>query len=198
MLDSRHWKTAEAAASMPFQLDGDAVPTSRTASRRTWVSLAEGVVSRVSGERVWIDAEDPVSLRHSIGPDIDLRLLLGRRVRATLLHVAALDAGLTQTLTIAARTSRRWSSRTPAWCAARRTRSGRRRCTSRCRSGREGRWCSGRRACSRSCASAITCACATTMRLRDVLPVARAVGRDVCRRLKSRCGAGRRRRVDDS
>lgn len=102
MLDSRHWKSAEVASTMPFQLDGDAVPTSRTTSRRTWVSLAEGVVSRVSGSQLWIDDDVPVSLRHSISPDVDLRLLLGRRVRATLLHVAALDAGLTQTLTIAA------------------------------------------------------------------------------------------------
>jgi hypothetical protein len=85
---------------MPFQLDGDAVPTSRTSSRRTWISTAEGVVARIEGARIGIDGEPTVSLRHSIPSSFDLGALLGARVRVTLLHVTTLDAGLTQTLTM--------------------------------------------------------------------------------------------------
>jgi hypothetical protein len=99
LLDSRHWKSAEAAATMPFQLDGDAIPTSRSSSRRSWVSTAEGIVERVEGTLIRV-GEARASLRHSIPPCFELNALLGRRVRATLVHVAAIDSGLTQTLTI--------------------------------------------------------------------------------------------------
>ncbi len=105
MLDSRHWKTAEIAASMPFQLDGDAVPTSRSSARRAWISTAEGVVARASGATMWIEGDAPISLRHSLPGVVDTGMFLGRRVRATLVHVSTIDDGasaLSQTLTIAA------------------------------------------------------------------------------------------------
>ncbi len=84
---------------MPFQLDGDAIPTSRSTSRRSWVSTAEGIVERVEGNLIRV-GETRASLRHSIPACFDLSALLGRRVRATLLHVAAIDSGLTQTLNV--------------------------------------------------------------------------------------------------
>ena len=101
LLDSAHWKGAQAAAKMPFHLDGDAVPTSRTSSRRTWISLAEGIVERVERSILRIDGEAPITLKHSIPASFDLSALLGQRVRVTLLHVATVESGLTQTLTIA-------------------------------------------------------------------------------------------------
>lgn len=106
MLDSHHWKGAEVAAKMPFHLDGDAVPTSRTSSRRTWISLAEGIVSRVERWALRIDGEAPVTLRHCLPPSLELGALHGQRVRVTLLHVATLESGLTQTLTITAQDGR--------------------------------------------------------------------------------------------
>ena len=69
MLDSQPWKMAEmaqAAARMPFRLDGDAVPTSRTSSRRSWLSTADGIVCRVEESTVRIEDESVVALRHSI------------------------------------------------------------------------------------------------------------------------------------
>ena len=101
MLDSRHWKLAE--ESLPFQLDGDMVPTSRTASRRTWISSAEGRVTSVGDGHAFIDGEHAASLRHALPASIDLTPLIGKRVRVTLMHAApslASDAGVTQTLTI--------------------------------------------------------------------------------------------------
>jgi hypothetical protein len=100
VLDSHHWKGAEVAAKMPFHLDGDAVPTSRTSSRRTWMSLAEGTVTLVEPFVVRIDGEAPIRLRHCLPPSFELGALLGQRVRVTLAHAATLDAGLTQTLSI--------------------------------------------------------------------------------------------------
>jgi hypothetical protein len=100
VLDSRHWKSAEAVAQMPFQLDGDAIPTSRSTSRRTWISTGEGVVLDVVGNALRL-GESRTLLRHSVPSSFDLGGLLGRRVRVTLVHVASLDAGLAQTLTIA-------------------------------------------------------------------------------------------------
>jgi len=44
--------------------------------------------------------ETHATLRHSVAPTFDLGALLGRRVRATLVHVASIDSGLAQTLTI--------------------------------------------------------------------------------------------------
>jgi hypothetical protein len=84
---------------MPFQLDGDAIPTSRSTSRRSWVSTAEGIVERVEGNVIRV-GEMRSSLRHSIPSCFELGALLGRRVRTTLVHVAAIDSGLTQTLTM--------------------------------------------------------------------------------------------------
>jgi hypothetical protein len=101
VLDSRHWKTPEPAATMPFQLDGDAVPTSRTSSRKTWISTAEGLLARASSQSAWIEGEETISLQHSLPSHFDLCALLGRRVRVTLMHVHAIDSGTTQTLTIA-------------------------------------------------------------------------------------------------
>jgi hypothetical protein len=98
VLDSRHWKLDE--ASMPFQLDGDLVPTSRTTSRRTWISSAEGGVVRVGESHAWIAGEHAVALRHTLPDPIDLRALIGRRVRVTLVCSTAPDGSVTQTLTI--------------------------------------------------------------------------------------------------
>lgn len=100
MLDSRHWKLEEAAASMPFLLDGEAIPTSRTASRRTWISSAEGEVSRVAPGKLCIVGEHPVVLHHALPAPVDLAPLARRRVRVTLVHSAAPDGGVTQTLTL--------------------------------------------------------------------------------------------------
>jgi hypothetical protein len=106
VLDSRHWKLAESAPSLAFELDGDAIPTSRTGARRTWISSAEGVVARFDGgsgeatNRVWIAGECALSLRHSLPRSIDLGPLLGRRVRVTLVHVVAEGGAVTQTLTV--------------------------------------------------------------------------------------------------
>jgi hypothetical protein len=86
---------------MPFQLDGDAIPTSRTSSRRAWISTADGVIVRVSGGVVCIEGDTTVSLRHTLPAQLDLCALLGRRVRVTLVHVATIDGAMTQTLTIA-------------------------------------------------------------------------------------------------
>jgi len=86
---------------MPFQLDGDAVPTSRTASRRAWISTAEGIVARVSGGLMLIEGDAPITLRHALPGVADLCALLGRRVRTTLVHVSTIESGLAQTLTIA-------------------------------------------------------------------------------------------------
>jgi hypothetical protein len=117
VLDSRHWKSAEVVASgsdlwpaqpdskgrrangLPFQLDGEAIPTSRSSSRRTWISTTEGVVMRQEGGTLRI-GETHATLRHSVAPTFDMGALLGRRVRATLVHVASIDSGLAQTLTI--------------------------------------------------------------------------------------------------
>jgi hypothetical protein len=102
VLDSRHWKLAE--ASLPFQLDGDSVPTSRTTSRRTWISSAEGRITSVGEGHAFIEGEHSAALRHSLPAYVDLTPLIGRRVRITLMHTApslAADAGVTQTLTIA-------------------------------------------------------------------------------------------------
>ena len=100
MLDSHNWKAAHSAAKMPFHLDGDAIPTSRTSSRRTWISTADGIVSRVERGALAIEGESLVSLKHSIPASFDLSGLLGRRVHVALLHASTLDSGLTQTLTI--------------------------------------------------------------------------------------------------
>jgi hypothetical protein len=91
----------EAAARMPFHLDGDAVPTSRTSSRRSWLSTADGIVCRVEESILQIEDESIVSLQHSISRTFELNLLLGRRVRIALLRTSGLDGGLTQTLTVA-------------------------------------------------------------------------------------------------
>ena len=102
MLDSRHWKLAE--TQLPFQLDGDMVPTSRTSSRRTWISSAEGSIARIGEGHAWIEGEHSAALRHALPEQIDLAPLVGRRVRITLVHTApsaAYDVGITQTLTIA-------------------------------------------------------------------------------------------------
>ncbi|HEY2510947.1 MAG TPA: hypothetical protein VGI39_08830, partial [Polyangiaceae bacterium] len=74
-------------------------PASRTPSRRSSLSTAEGVVERVDGELVRIVGDSVTALRHSVPADFPLSLLLGRRIRVTLLNVADID-GLTQTLTI--------------------------------------------------------------------------------------------------
>ncbi len=99
MLDSRHWKSAETAAALPFQLDGDAIPTSKSSSRRSWVSTAEGVIERVERGAIRI-GDSRALLRHSIPASFEMSALLGRRVRVTLLHVVAVDSGLAQTLTV--------------------------------------------------------------------------------------------------
>jgi hypothetical protein len=101
LLDSRHWKLAPTAARAPFELDGDAVPGFQTATRRTWISTAEGILARVAGSVVWIEGDNAVQLRHSLPSSFDLGVLLGRRVRVTLVHAFGSDGGLTQTLTIA-------------------------------------------------------------------------------------------------
>jgi hypothetical protein len=107
LLDSQYWKMVHADAQVPFHLEGEAVPTSRSNSRRTWISTADGVVDRVTsgagpqGSSLSVDGESRVSLRHSVSRSFELGPLLGRRVRITVLHVSSLDAGLTQTLTIA-------------------------------------------------------------------------------------------------
>jgi hypothetical protein len=85
---------------LPFHLDGDAMPASRTSSRRTWISTAEGLVGRVERGVIVIDGEPMVSLRHSITSSFDLAALVGTRVRVTLLHALNTESGLTQTLTV--------------------------------------------------------------------------------------------------
>jgi hypothetical protein len=102
LLDSRNWREAHEAAKLPFHLDGDAVPATRTNSRRSWISTADGVVCRAGQGELWIekDADEVVSLKHSVSRSFELNVLLGRRVRVALLHVSSADAGLTQTLTI--------------------------------------------------------------------------------------------------
>ena len=104
MLDSQQWKIAASpksgSAAMPFHLDGDAIPSTRSSSRRSWISTAEGIVERVERSVLSIGGDTRLSLRHSVPGSFELSGLLGRRVRVTLLHVASLDSGLTQTLTI--------------------------------------------------------------------------------------------------
>lgn len=100
LLDSRHWKEAYEASKLPFHLDGDAIPASRTSSRRSWISTTDGIVSRVGAGTMWIEGDSLASLKHSVPASFELNLLLGRRVRVALLHVSSVDAGLTQTLTI--------------------------------------------------------------------------------------------------
>ena len=102
MLDSRRWKEAYEAAEVPFHLEGDAVPASRTSSRRTWISTADGVVAGVAPSvlRIEGESEAALSLKHAVPASFELGMLLGRRVRVALLHVSSVDAGLTQTLTI--------------------------------------------------------------------------------------------------
>ncbi len=107
MLDSQYWKEAADAAAaqkMRFRLEGDSVPTSRGNARGSWISTAEGIVVRVEESRLRIDGQQPhtspASVLHSIPPSFELGPLLGRRVRVALLHVAAADGALTQTLTI--------------------------------------------------------------------------------------------------
>jgi hypothetical protein len=100
LLDSQHWRVARATGTLPFHLDGDAIPASRTNLRRTWISTAEGVVTRVERQAIVIDGEPAVSLKHSITASFDLGALVGGRVRVTLLNVATHDSGLTQTLTV--------------------------------------------------------------------------------------------------
>jgi hypothetical protein len=100
VLDSKDWKVAQAAAKMPFQLDGDAIPTSTTSSRRSWISATDGVIARVEPSTVWIEGDSLVSLKHSVPVAFELSALLGRRVRIALLHVSSVDGGLAQTLTI--------------------------------------------------------------------------------------------------
>jgi hypothetical protein len=85
---------------MAFELDGDAVPTSHTSSRRTWISSAEGIAARIDGPRLWIDGETSLSLRHSLPDSVDLGPLLGKTIRATLVHVVAGDGSIAQTVTI--------------------------------------------------------------------------------------------------
>jgi hypothetical protein len=98
LLDSRHWKNHDTL--LPFQLDGDAVPTSRTASRRTWITSVEGGVSRVGEAHAWITGEHDVALRHTLPAEVDLTPLIGRRARVTIVNTAAPDGGVTQSLTI--------------------------------------------------------------------------------------------------
>lgn len=102
MLDSRNWREAHEAAKLPFHLDGDAVPATRTSSRRSWISTADGIVARTRQGELCIEGDegDVVSLKHSVSPSFELNMLLGRRVRVALLHVSSVEAGLTQTLTI--------------------------------------------------------------------------------------------------
>ncbi len=101
MLDSQPWKATETSARLPFHLDGDAVPASTTSARRSWISAAEGVVTRVEASTLWVAGDTVVSLQHCVPRSFDLTPLAGRRVRLALLHVSSLDAGLAQTLTIA-------------------------------------------------------------------------------------------------
>jgi hypothetical protein len=99
VLDSNDWKVAQVAAKLPFQLDGDAIPTSTTSSRRSWISATDGVIGRVAPSTIWIEGDSVVSLKHSVPVSFEMSALLGRRVHVTLLHVST-DAGLAQTLTI--------------------------------------------------------------------------------------------------
>jgi hypothetical protein len=100
VLDSRHWKFSDPAPTMAFELDGDDVPTSHTSSRRTWICSAEGVATKIEGARLWIEGESTLSLRHSLPATVDLKPLLGKTIRATLVHVVANDGSIAQTLTI--------------------------------------------------------------------------------------------------
>lgn len=102
MLDSRHWKAAEPVASMPlpFALDGDGVPTSRSSTRRTWITSAEGVVAHVGDAHLRIEGEQVVALRYALPEGTNLLPLLGKRVRVTLVSTTAPDGGITQTLTL--------------------------------------------------------------------------------------------------
>lgn len=97
MLDSSYWKDATTTA--PYHLDVHEVPSTRTTSRRSSLSTAEGVVERADGSLLRIAGDSVVTLRHEVSGDFPLSLLLGRRIRVTLLNVADID-GLTQTLTI--------------------------------------------------------------------------------------------------
>jgi hypothetical protein len=104
VLDSKPWKLAQTAAKMPFQLDGEAIPTSSSGTRRTWISATDGVIARVAPSTIWIEGDSAasfVSLKHTVPVSFELSVLLGRRVRVALLHATSADGVLSQTLTIA-------------------------------------------------------------------------------------------------
>lgn len=99
MLDSHQWRDASAARK-GFRLEGESIPTGQGASRRSWISTAEGVVVRVEGSQVRLDGPPPVTLEHAVPASFELGPLLGRRVRVAIMHATAADGGTSQTLTV--------------------------------------------------------------------------------------------------
>ena len=110
MLDSQPWKCVEAVPAILFSLergdlgergarDGSVKPQRRV--RRLSIHTAEGRASAIESGRIWLTDGDAVSLQFDLPERIDLRPLVGSRLRVTLCNEPLLFGPMGQLLTIA-------------------------------------------------------------------------------------------------
>lgn len=91
----------EAVAPLCFSLSGDASVVAEDASRGSHIRTAEGIVGHADAWRLGVDLPNRrASLNHNLPPSLDLRALLGRSLRITLLEEDDGAGPPSQTLTL--------------------------------------------------------------------------------------------------
>lgn len=101
MVDSASWRCVEVAPPIWFALEGRSSIQPATRLRRATLRAAEGRVLACEDGRIWLGEGDDVALSYALPPMIDLRALVGRRVRVALRHEPLREGPLSQLLTVA-------------------------------------------------------------------------------------------------
>ena len=96
--DSQQWKCVEAVPPIAFSVDGLSAVRARSPEKRGWLTIAEGVVEEVFGNRLAIG--DDVTLGFTLPERVSLRPLTGKHVHVALYDEVAASGPRPQTLVV--------------------------------------------------------------------------------------------------
>ena len=98
--ESQSWRCVEAVAPIGFAFDANTEIRARGRLSQTTIATAEGRVEAVDDDRIWLTDGDDVTLEVTLPSCIDLRPIVGERLRITLRDDPSTNGPTGQLLTL--------------------------------------------------------------------------------------------------